>query len=254
MAKRLRTWNQNKFCQYLKDGRGQGEGSAYMPWIRVQDFSSQGIVSRIAGQKTKRVHHFLSRNELSYFYLLEWSDQVLDIREQFPLDSIDIAAGIARDAGIRYPSDNISGFPYILTCDFMITTRDGMKARTIKNASDLENRRTLEKLEIERRYWNHIGIDWRLVTENELPMQKVRNIEWLYTSTILPAYLDNSKLREATLLRIKDGQPILSIIELIDSAYDFPKGSGLSIIKNMIWRKQIQVDMNSDIRSAIYFC
>jgi len=43
MAKRFRTWNQSVFEKYLREGRGQGEGPGYMPWIRVQDFASKGL-------------------------------------------------------------------------------------------------------------------------------------------------------------------------------------------------------------------
>jgi len=186
VAKRMRTWNQKKFWKYMRDGRGQGTGANYLPWITVQDFSSRGIVSRVKGIKTHRVHHFLSRNELYYFYLLEYSEKVIDIREQFPLLDIELAADIAYEAGIRYPSDNISGFPYVLTCDFMITTPSGLKARTIKSVSDLSNNRVLEKLEIERRYWNKHNIDWRLVTENEISIPKAKYLESIHILEGLP--------------------------------------------------------------------
>jgi len=159
MAKRVRTWDKAKYERYLKERRGQGEGSSYRPWISVHDFSSLGTISRIAGHKTGRIHHFLSRNELNYFYLLEWSDKVLDIREQYPLLDVTFAADIARRAGISYPRDNVSGFPYVLTCDFMVTTQEGLRARTIKCTTDLRNPRTVEKLEIERRYWAYQGVD-----------------------------------------------------------------------------------------------
>ena len=82
MPKHIRSWNKNKFEQKLSIGCGSGEGKEYKPWITIQDFSSQGMVSRVRSHKTGRVHHFLSRNELYYFYALEWSDKVLDIREQ----------------------------------------------------------------------------------------------------------------------------------------------------------------------------
>ena len=182
MAKRLRTWNQAKFEKYIREGRGQGAGVDYLPWITVHDFSSRGIVSRVKGIKTQRVHHFLSRNELYYFYLLEWSDNVIDIREQFPLLDIGLAVDIAKGAGVKYPYDNISDFPYVLTCDFMITTPQGFKARTIKCSSELSNKRVLEKLEIERRYWDKCGIDWRLITENEIQIPKAKYIESIYIS------------------------------------------------------------------------
>ena len=176
MAKHRRRWNQCVYEKYLAEGRGQGEGKNYKPWIRVQDFASTGTVSRIYSSKTERVHHLLSNNERYYFYLLEWSDQVIDIREQFPLSDIQMAMDIAAGAGIKYPKDNSNGFPYVMTCDFMVTTQNGFHARTVKQAAELNNTRTIEKLEIERRYWKRLGVDWKIVTENDIPVQKAREI------------------------------------------------------------------------------
>ena len=123
MAKRRRIWNQNVYERYISEGRGQGEGQSYKPWIRVQDFSSLGTISRIYSHKTERVHHLLSNNELYYFYLSEWSEKIIDIREQYPLSNVETAMKIAASAGIAYPADRISGFPYVMTCDFMLTTK-----------------------------------------------------------------------------------------------------------------------------------
>ena len=245
MAKRMRSWNKRKYEQYLHAGRGQGEGSAYMPWISVQDFSSQGMVSRIYSYKTERIHHFLSHNELSYFYLLEWSERVLDIREQYPLLDMELATDAAQRAGIRYPRDNISGFPYILTCDFMITTGNGFRARTIKSASELRNKRTLEKLEIERRYWKTLDIDWQIVTEHGIDFQKAKYIEWLYTAAKLPEHLVNQIYRDAILNRIETTS-IPQTANWFDKQYGFPPGNGLTLIKNLIWNRQIVYETGRD--------
>lgn len=70
MSKHTRLWSKNRFEECLQEGRGLGEKDRYKPWIVIQDFSSQGMVSRVLSHKTNRVHHFLSRNELYYFYLL----------------------------------------------------------------------------------------------------------------------------------------------------------------------------------------
>jgi hypothetical protein len=250
MAKRTRSWNRAKYEQYVKVGRGQGEGSSYLPWISVHDFSSLGMVSRIAGHKTKRVHHFLSRNELSYFFLLEWSDKVLDIREQFPLFDVELAAGIARKAGIEYPRDNISGFPYVLTCDFMITTTEGLKARTVKCSAELQNKRTVEKLEIERRYWDRFGIDWQIVTEREIPVQKCRNIEWLYVAADVPEYLIS--LREDFLCQIQSAALAGETAEAFDAQYGLPHGSGLRLLKNLLWNRELACDMERPLSATIF--
>ena len=251
MAKRVRTWDKAKYERYLKEGRGQGEGSFYRPWISVHDFSSQGTISRIAGHKTGRIHHFLSRNELNYLFLLEWSDKVLDIREQYPLCDIAMAADIARAAGISYPRDNVSGFPYVLTCDFMITTPDGLKARTIKCSAELQNRRTVEKLEIERRYWVARGIDWAIVTEHEIPLQKCRNIERLYTSAVLPEHLAAPELRRCMLGLLREGLSPAQLVKGFDALYGLMPGSGLCILKHLIWTRQIPFDMSADLPSLL---
>jgi len=247
MAKRVRTWNKAKYERYFKEGRGQGEGLSYRPWVSVHDFSSQGTISRIAGYKTGRIHHFLSRNELNYFFLLEWSDKVLDIREQFPLGDIAMAADIARAAGISYPHDNVSGFPYVLTCDFMITTGDGLKARTIKCSAELQNRRTVEKLEIERRYWAARGIDWAIVTEHEIPLQKCRNVEWIHTSATLPINLAAPELQQCMLGLFREGLIPAQLVKGFDALYGLPPGSGLRIFKHLLWTKQIACDMNANL-------
>jgi len=247
MAKRARSWNKAVYERYLKSGRGQGEGSSYLPWVSVHDFSSKGTISRVAGRKTGRIHHFLSRNELNYFFLLEWSDKALDIREQFPLSNIAMAVDIARCAGISYPRDNVSGFPYVLTCDFMITTPDGRKARTIKCSTELQNRRTVEKLEIERRYWAAQGIDWAIVTEHEIPLQKCRNIEQLYTSAVLPDHLAAPELQQCMLGLLREGLSPARLVKGFDALYGLMPGSGLCILKHLIWTKQITYDMNASL-------
>ena len=182
MPKHRRIWNASIREKYVREGRGCGSNSGYTPWVRIQDFASRGVVSRVKGRTTGRVHHLMSNNELAYFYILDWSEIVTDIREQYPLSDLDCAVKSAAQAGIKYPTDNISGFPYIMTCDFMITTSTGVKARTIKMTAELENARVLEKLEIERRYWVAQGVDWGIVTEREISRQKAKNIEWLYTA------------------------------------------------------------------------
>jgi len=50
-----------------------------------------------------------------------------------------------------------------MTTDFVLTIKKDLatiyRARTVKYAADLIKARTLEKLEIERRYWQARGVD-----------------------------------------------------------------------------------------------
>jgi len=252
MGKHVRSWDETKYRKYLKQERGQGEGEAYTPWVSVQDFSSKGTISRVLGWKTNRVHHFMSNNELRYFYQLEWSDSILDIREQFPLLDIEKTMSIAKEAGIKHPIDSQSGFPYVLTTDFLITTADGLFARTVKQSGELQNRRILEKLEIERRYWISKGVDWRIITEQEIALQKTYNIEWLHNSKILSGlYLDSVLLSNVLLeiRRLYEGTnwPVLSFCERLDCRYDIPAGGSLRLFKHLAANKFIDIGIDAKL-------
>ncbi len=49
--------------------------------------------------------------ERNYFYLTEFSDAVLDIREQFPLLPQEETIVIAEELGIKHPADPKTGDP-----------------------------------------------------------------------------------------------------------------------------------------------
>ena len=252
MAKRTRIWNESKYRRYLKEGRGQGTMSSYKPWIMVQDFPSNGMVSRVKGAKTNRIHHLMSNNELCYFYLLDWSERTIDIREQFPLADLSCVIEIAEKAGIRYPYDNVSGFPYVLTSDFLITTPKGLLARTVKMTAELNDPRVLEKLEIERRYWRKRGIDWRIVTEKEINRQKAHNIEWLLQARNLEEFIPNKKIMKQSteyFLELYDdlGISFNTILNKVETAFAFDSGIALSIFKYLVFCKKIKLDINTVI-------
>ena len=252
MPKRVRTWNEEKYKKYLAEGRGRGELSEYVPWIQVQDFPSKGIVSRVKGRTTGRIHHLVSNLELWYFYLLDWSAKTTDIREQFPLSDISDAIEIADACGIRYPYDNISGFPYIMTTDFMITTNSGYFARAVKPSEELRKYRVREKPEIERRYWLKRGIDWKIVTENEIPRMKIRNIEWLYSGSEFSELVQNSEMEQ----KCKDifmemycggNEAVASIAMHVESVYGLDEGTGIALFKLLVRDGFIEFDLSRKI-------
>jgi hypothetical protein len=252
MAKHRRTWNEFVYQKYIREGRGQGSGVEYMPWIFVCNFPSRGMASRVKGTKTDRIHHLMSNNELNFFYLLDWSDNVLDIREQFPLLDLRRTIEIAENAQIRYPYDNKSGFPHVLTSDFFIETVRGLEVITIKESQDLEKRRVREKLEIERRYWSEKNIRWKIVTEKEINRTKAKNIEWLSQAKDLDCFCISEQLQAVSLdyFIAQFSTRKCSINELlceIESEFTLEPGMGLNIYKHLAYWKQIQVDISNPI-------
>ena len=257
MSKYVLTWNRNRLERYLKEGRGQGTRKDYVPWISIHDFPSKGTSTRVLGWKTKRIHHFVSSNETRYFYLLEWSDIVTDIREQFPLIDTDLAICSAKQAGIRYPIDNQSREPYVMTTDFIITILVNGKeinvARTIKPSADLNKKRVIEKFEIERRYWKSKNIDWGIVTENEINNVMAKNIEWVHSAYELEDINNLDKhdlIKLARKLKYKlygNKSSIVPILSGFDSEMGMENGSSLYIFKHLLAIKEVVLDMRSKI-------
>jgi hypothetical protein len=149
----------------------------------VRDVPSQGLSSRIPGWKTGRGHHFLAKEESAYFYILDWSISVIDIREQYPLLPHDSTIEIAYRLGIKPPTDPKTQLPIVMTTDFFIDiVVDGKiqrRARSIKLVKDLTDR-TLEKAQIERVYWEERGIDWGILTELDINHQLSDNVKWVH--------------------------------------------------------------------------
>ncbi|BAY32861.1 Tn7-like transposition protein A [Nostoc carneum NIES-2107] len=253
MVRGRREWTQAKYERYIKEGRGRGSGKQYKPWLTIQDVPSKGRSSRTPGWKTNRVHHFFSDHEKRLFYLFEWSDIVTDIREQFPLDDLDLAMSIATDMDIKYPVDTKSGTPYVLTSDFMLTVnRDGKQmqiARTVKPSTELEKKRVNEKLEIERQYYLAKGIEWGIITEKEIPRLLVENVEWVHSAYRLEANpeMNTAQLRElSTILKYKlqeEDTAINTITSALDKEMNISYGTSLYVFKHLIAIKEVIVDL-----------
>lgn len=258
MAKRQTGWTETKIARYLKEGRGQGELSNYKPWLTIQDVPSNGRVHRVMGWKTEREHHLLSDLEYSYFCLCDWADNVIDIREQFPLDR-EMTIAIADELGIKHPIDNKSSTPIVMTTDFFLTVKESGKvsylARTIKQRNDLNDRRVIEKFEIERMYWEKQGVDWGIVTEQELPSTIIDNLKFIRHS-----YNSNEEYLHILLDEWDNfvGE-LLPNLKRLDSKYNLELGTSLALFKYALVRKILKVDMArkitlyEDVSDILYF-
>jgi hypothetical protein len=244
MAKHRRVWNNVTYNKYVREGRGQGVGTHYKPWIVIQDFASKGMVSRIAGTTTGRVHHLMSNLEMQLFYLLDWSDDVIDIREQYPLSDLSEAINIAERERIRYPYDPKSGFPYVMTSDFYVETQQSVTVLSVKPSSELCKPRVREKLEIEHRYWEKCGVPWSIVTEHEINRTKAANIEWLAQAKDLGMFGLSESLQDVCaeyfLENYKNNSHSLCwLFTDIERAFNLVAGMGLNIFKHLAYWKRI---------------
>lgn len=257
MAKRKRELN---IEQKIKEGRGQGVGAEYKPWLKIQDVPSLGRVTRLKGIKTGRQHEFLSDMERNFFYFLEYSEDVLDIREQFPLLPIEETLLIADELGIKHPRPPETKEPIVMTTDFLVTMKKDGKlievARTIKSKDDLLNRRIIEKFEIEKIFWERKGVEFAIVTEVEINKEIANNISQVHGYSDIKSLdsfinIEVNELRDLVYeftKRILDAtRTMRAICNEFDKDMSLDKGSGLSIFKYLVCNRIVEIDMNNKI-------
>lgn len=179
-------------CRWKNQGLGQGSGADYKPWIDVRCFSSSGKMHRRPGVTTRRVHHLLSSNESNFCLMADYAWKTTDLREQFPLFPEKSTQEIAKTLNIKHPLYPKSSTPLVMTTDFLLTVvhlsgKPSFEAWSVKSADELRGRKrksTLEKLEIERRYWLLRGVPWYLVTDLDFNHTLIDNLDWLNYLTV----------------------------------------------------------------------
>jgi hypothetical protein len=257
MSKRRRVTTAETIKQREREGRGQGEGKNYKPYLNIQDVPSTGFRPRIMGIKTGRMHQYMSKFEENYHNLLEAAPTVIDIREQWPMD-LQRTQLIAIHMGIAHPKDSRSQHPIVMTTDFFITrnTESGNVyiARTVK-PSDAFDKRTCEKLEIERLYYQMLGIDWGIVTENEIPISIADNFDKLSPYLSLENYdLTDQDVQqvEVTLYPrlIERTQPLRKLTAWCDKELGFSSNKSLTATYHLIASGKWIVDFCSPVDST----
>lgn len=250
MAKQARRWTEENIKRLCADGCGQGVGASYRPWLTVQQVKSIGTSNRLYGRVTGRTHHFLSNIERNAFLIYDWAGAVQDIREQFPLDRARTTA-IADCMGIKHPRYPGTDVLVVLTTDVLLDVAvDGglvKVARAIKPSNKLSGRRTLEKLEIERRYWSAQGVDWGLVTERDLPPLMLRNLDWLAGPWARDEWEEGDPERIAHLeaeLASRGDVALGEFCTAMARQLAMAKGTALSLVRRLLGTKRWRADLS----------
>lgn len=234
----------------FKDGRGSGGGKYYKPFLEVRDVPSKGRVHRRPAVTHGRIVHLLSDLELAAFLLFDWLPQVKDIREQFPLDSEQTIA-IAERAGIKHPA--FKGVYQVMTTDLLIDLeQDGQiltHAISVKYRTDLDDKRVVEKQELERRYWESVGVPWYIFTENEVPKTLIQNTKWLIPH-LNSFELDEDGQRQVfnTILDALQTYPadkIAAVMRHLDELKSEPLGTYLGYLRHLLAQRALYWDMRT---------
>lgn len=158
----------------MAEHRGEGRGTDYKPWIKTREVvGNTGTSTIMVDWKHHRQVHLLSQGELWAYCILRWRDDVVDIREQFPL-KLSLTEVIAKRLGYRPPQKT-------MTTDLLVTYAEGrktyLKAYAVKSSrKELDGQRCVELRTIERLYWESQGIAFEMVFKEDLNRDFVTNI------------------------------------------------------------------------------
>lgn len=182
----------------LKQKRCEGEGLDYIPWIRANETSSTGSSYIAKNYKSGRDVHLLSTQEAKVFFILLYSDEVIDIKEQYVLD-LNECRHIAEELGYNKPSFHMS-------TDFYLKIKDPIynyMAVSVKKNKETLSKREKEKLEIEKAYWERRGVLYKLVFGDDIDSTVVKNIR-TFTRINKPEDIEDDIMAIKYLLTIKD--------------------------------------------------
>jgi hypothetical protein len=238
--------------RWIHAGYGQGKGRDYKPFMYVRDVPSEGTSSMVRSRITGRNHAYLSDHEFKVHLIAEYGRSTLDIREQFALLPWDETRSIAAQIGIKHPIFPGTSTPTVMTTDLLLTLErhDGMElvAISAKLKKDL-TKRNLEKLLLERIYWNRRGVRWILATEDNVPHILASNLKF-FEAALSDDRAAKSGIDPAAFSRKfeQHWSPEMSFNDLMSEAISsmgIDVYTGHALLGTAVWNRASRVDIIS---------
>jgi hypothetical protein len=238
--------------KWIKQGYGQGTGKDYKPFLYVRDVPSEGSSNMVRRRVSGRVHHYLSTLEFLVHLLAEHCGRVIDIREQYALLPWTETQDFAAKLGIDHPLYPDTTVPIVMTTDLVVSLQepDGIRhvAISVKPENKLDER-TMEKLLLERLYWNQRGVTWLLVTEKDIPQPRANNLQFFEMalqgiSRAVPGvgyeefarHFESGWSASATLLEL---------INLACQCWGISSNDGQLLLGQAVWQRVSRIDLDA---------
>jgi hypothetical protein len=239
----------------LKQKRSEGKGSAFRPWQHPSEVPSTGVAHRIYGFKSKRQCNFHSNMEFDFFHYADFSDNVLDIREQFALKPLKETLTIASEKNIIHAQDE-SHEPVILTIDLLLKIKDGKRVRQlaimVKPSSELKKKRVMEKFELAREFLDRRKIDLLIITERELNKTVVHNLKLLRASSVISRKLPTKRFLQffKKLSQTHPASTLKSALTKAEKKFDIQEKDCVHILHYLMFKKLIAFDYNIHLKDS----
>ncbi len=187
-----------------------------------------------------------------YFHLLDRQEDVVDIREQFPILHLQATQILCGEAGVRHCRKG--RYPEPFTLDFLITrrTESGLtyQARSVKIPTDAEDPAIRLRLSIEQRWCQQNGIDWKLVDTRHFTNSLLSTLTFMRGWALqryvpIPDQLDS--FCEAFYATYERNRPLREGIEICARRLRRGYTQCLNDFRYGTWADRIQLDINQKL-------
>lgn len=247
----------------IKKGVGSGERESYRPWLKIRSVPSKGTSRTVPGVRVARGHHCLSNSEYMFLVLMEFNQDIMDIREQFPLIDYDETYSIALQKNIRPALYIGTDVPFVFTADFMLSfARPGKEpslvAISLKYREEIDvasvdkRKRIFEKQEIEKEYWIRHGVKSKLCFYEDLPHTKIKNLIILrdYANLPLSVASDNNLHKIIRFFEVLadpediENMSLRSLLRLVSQNVYMEYKTAKDVFFYLVWHKKIVINLD----------
>lgn len=146
--------------------------------VTVHDFSSDGRVSRTKSPKDGKMNQSFSHVENKLLSQLYLDRRVNSVIMQCKLD-LDTTLAICKKLNIRHPFVQKKKIYHQMSTDFVLELKNGTYIAISFKKPDKLKKRVIQKEEIQRIYWNNLGYDFYIFTDNQFNEIKIYNYNFL---------------------------------------------------------------------------
>lgn len=230
-----------------KQGRSRGSGAEYTSYIRANEIPGHlgnTYVERdwIAGRPV----HLLSSGEQMLYYILRFRDDVLDVREQFPLPIESTLEIVSKYKGFRHPVNKFRELvPY--TTDFLVDLSNGQQeAYSVKYSLDdlMKHNTQIQNLFVQREYWVSLGVDFKqvfTVDMNNALFQNISRTVYYYDKDTVQCTVDLYKhLIARKLIRVDMDSKVITSSDFYSMAQKLLGGIDVEAVKRDLRLKYLE--------------
>lgn len=263
----------------INQGRGQGHGDRYKPWLWIRRRNSSPQSNQVAARLPgfRRRSDFFARSEWHLALLCLWLG-AKDVREQLSLwpwphsDPLAGASGskavrltkcrgaleIAKEAGIEHGCFVGTSIPYVATADLCVTVElVGVPTLSFLALKPMEHvvlaepeDQLLARLELGRRYAYELNYRHRIGHEAVLTKELRANLEWWSSGAVLPKHLAARRIVECFASRFSDvaaDDSMSGAIKAAAEASGIRPEEGPLLFRHVAWHRLIDIDISEPV-------